>query len=1059
MHRILRLGLLLCFAAHVALAAKPAPMDATAAGNGPSRLPTVPNSAYPYYQTIRTFSFDNGGTPSAQGWTTHDLTAQYGTFWHVDDFAGLVGYLPLQGTKSMWCGVRPGVITDPAIPDAPGYGDNWLQILEFPTIINPLGGNRSVSLIFRRSYDMPDTADKVEVEYRSPAGTGSWNLLGTLTGSAAAADEQFTFVAANTLIEFRFVMTSDASASDESFGYDSAGAIILDNIVLRDNAIGFNFYTQNFESYAVGTTDGGSWIAQIPNPVGNYAGLVSGSNVYQDGSPNTTGMWSFFNGSSATWACGGHPSQAAVPYTQFPGSARPSDYVYNEVRSPLIDFTVDQNNQPTDATMSSLAMEFDVYRTSTDGVLPGWNWRFVVNGVLQPWNGASFLTTSSSWFGMTTLRVSGIPIPPGATQVQFSLRASDTGYAGGSYCHSQAPLFDNVRIIRMYAPARVTNTNDSGAGSLRQAIINANSSSDFNAILFFINGAGAHTINLTSPLPAIVNPVWIDGFTQTGSIPNGSQFQSTSAQLMVTINGASAGANANGLWFMPGGYGLVRGVAIGGFSGAGIRYESTSAIVNGCFIGTDGTGNSALPNGTGIRAITGGLDIGGPYLEERNLISTNTGDAIDVMAGECHIFNTHIGYDANGFEFANGDGIHVFGGPYTQIGEPASGDECRGEYTDRVWIELGNIEVEPAAQSVYISQVVMEGGNIDLNIDGETPNDPGDADSGGNGLQNYPVLASVGSNTVTGNMDGAPNTAMHIELFSGDGFQANMHYLGYKDVTTDGSGHTSFSFSCALIAPGTNIRATATAANGTSEFGPWITYNNTAPGSPSSPVSLYDTSNTLRATVQYDNVFSFGNTFLNATTPGSVPNPGTWNVGGTPHYWDISAAVAYSGNVHVCMYYDPAQVPAPETVLRLLHFQNGQWVDVTDTVDPVNNRICGVVSSLSPFVIAARTGATAAGDLPVPDKFALHANIPNPFNPTTTINYDVRRGGADVTIAVYDVSGRLVRTLVHEHRAAGHYQEQWNGFDEAGRPVASGVYFYRMSAASFVETRKMILLK
>jgi len=71
----------------------------------------------------------------------------------------------------------------------------------------------------------------------------------------------------------------------------------------------------------------------------------------------------------------------------------------------------------------------------------------------------------------------------------------------------------------------------------------------------------------------------------------------------------------------------------------------------------------------------------------------------------------------------------------------------------------------------------------------------------------------------------------------------------------------------------------------------------------------------------------------------------------------------------------------------------------------------------------------------------------------------VRRGGADVTIAVYDVSGRLVRTLVHEHRAAGHYQEQWNGFDEAGRPVASGVYFYRMSAASFVETRKMILLK
>jgi flagellar hook assembly protein FlgD len=57
------------------------------------------------------------------------------------------------------------------------------------------------------------------------------------------------------------------------------------------------------------------------------------------------------------------------------------------------------------------------------------------------------------------------------------------------------------------------------------------------------------------------------------------------------------------------------------------------------------------------------------------------------------------------------------------------------------------------------------------------------------------------------------------------------------------------------------------------------------------------------------------------------------------------------------------------------------------------------------------------------------------------------------------VSGRLVRTLVDEHRAAGRYQVQWNGLDDGGRAVSSGVYFYRMQAGSFHETRKMILLK
>jgi flagellar hook assembly protein FlgD len=75
------------------------------------------------------------------------------------------------------------------------------------------------------------------------------------------------------------------------------------------------------------------------------------------------------------------------------------------------------------------------------------------------------------------------------------------------------------------------------------------------------------------------------------------------------------------------------------------------------------------------------------------------------------------------------------------------------------------------------------------------------------------------------------------------------------------------------------------------------------------------------------------------------------------------------------------------------------------------------------------------------------------------ISYDIPAGGADVNISVYDVAGRRVRELVHEHRPAGVFSVQWNGDDDRGQHVASGVYFYRMRAGEFVDTKKMVLLK
>ncbi len=105
-------------------------------------------------------------------------------------------------------------------------------------------------------------------------------------------------------------------------------------------------------------------------------------------------------------------------------------------------------------------------------------------------------------------------------------------------------------------------------------------------------------------------------------------------------------------------------------------------------------------------------------------------------------------------------------------------------------------------------------------------------------------------------------------------------------------------------------------------------------------------------------------------------------------------------------------------------------------------------------------GAQVAGakgeDLP--RTFALEQNYPNPFNPTTSIAYEVSVPGR-VTVAVYDVLGRRVRTLAQGPHEAGTYRVTWDGRDASGAPVASGVYLYRMTAGAFVQTRAMMLLK
>jgi flagellar hook assembly protein FlgD len=97
----------------------------------------------------------------------------------------------------------------------------------------------------------------------------------------------------------------------------------------------------------------------------------------------------------------------------------------------------------------------------------------------------------------------------------------------------------------------------------------------------------------------------------------------------------------------------------------------------------------------------------------------------------------------------------------------------------------------------------------------------------------------------------------------------------------------------------------------------------------------------------------------------------------------------------------------------------------------------------------------------VPPQFSLGQNYPNPFNPSTSIRYTVgsRQTSAPLTLRIYNIRGQLVRILVDGEIEPGNHQAMWDGRNDKGEEVSSGIYFYRLAMGDEVQTKRMVLLK
>lgn len=423
----------------------------------------------------------------------------------------------------------------------------------------------------------------------------------------------------------------------------------------------------------------------------------------------------------------------------------------------------------------------------------------------------------------TTLRspASGL-----ATFDDLSLNQVAVGYSLRAATAGLPPMVSSSFNITRQA-FFVTNTNDGGAGSLRQAIIDANSLPGADDIKFNIPGAGPYTIAPLSRLPAIVEEVSIDGTTQPGF--NGTP--------IIEISGQNVGNNLwVGLWVSAGNC-VVKGLVINRFDrNIFLEGVGNNTVIQGNYIGTDLTGTVGLGNSRyGIESRQNNVLIGGTTPAERNVISGNSnGIRLSRPAANNSIKGNYIGTSANGTSPVPNDVGIVVDASDNFIGGLNPGEANLIAFNSEFGINVGitspfipdDINNSIRANSIHSHNFA----GITLG-DQFSPlqNDPGDPDTGSNNRQNYPVLdfaiSASGQTNVRGTLNSSPSSSFTIDFYSNDVCNASgngegKNYLGSIDVNTSASNLASFDANLPVAVPfGRFITATATDATGnTSEF-------------------------------------------------------------------------------------------------------------------------------------------------------------------------------------------------------------------------------------------------
>jgi CSLREA domain-containing protein len=359
---------------------------------------------------------------------------------------------------------------------------------------------------------------------------------------------------------------------------------------------------------------------------------------------------------------------------------------------------------------------------------------------------------------------------------------------------------------------------------------------------------------------------------------------------------------------------LISGNFVDGVEILGIGLPPTGNTVQGNFIGTDSTGTKALGNGADAPAGAGGgvqligannNTIGGTVAGARNVIAGNAvAGILDNGAQNNAIQGNFVGVGADGVTAVpNATGVWLMSpnapAPAAQnnvIGGTQAGSGNLIEFNSGAGAIVSGATA--SGDEILGNSIFSNGGlGIDLGNDGVTPNSLGGPHTGPNKLQNFPVITVVtpGSSTTTvqGTLNSTPSTTFRLEFFSStacdpSGFGQGQVFLGFTNVSTDGSGNASYSVPLGVVVPaGTSIAATATdPANDTSEF------SRCFPPLPSktTPTQTPTTQSTTQQPPSQPSNASVAITSAKAAKDGSITLTGTTTVAGK-----VSASGALGG--------------------------------------------------------------------------------------------------------------------------------------------------------------------
>jgi len=962
--------------------------------------PAAPGTTF-----LGSWNFDMGGVCDAQGWTRLDLTAQEGDYFHVDNFAGLTSpkLVPLEGTKSMWCGARPSN-TDPlcAYASLPGYGNSWDQ--SFATgCIHPTG---TVSWDYLLSYDTEPGYDIVSIQWdRCDA---NWKTIRSFSGYLGPTlfNETITDTANGGNIRLRVQFNSDGAWSDEDGLWDTDGAVIVDSLTVSDTT-GIVLPTETFEAEAIGahTTNSGNWASNPRAGYGFFSDLFPGNQVLQQDPcvSNISCLWGFFSGSTANYACGGFPEQAAVPYMNASGLNMDEVLVSPDV--------------PWLGSGASAVLEFDVYRDlALDGLVYYWyGWKFRTNGCETTWQKRDGFYYGASRDWLHTVAPFGDLVPPGATSLSVTLGARDMCYVwcgvfGTGSCHSNGPLFDNVTVYRVQSKGP--------QWSVRDVDLFQDTFPDDGTL------SGTARADMALDVLPSTNP----------SIRPGDSVVVTVSEPEDTV----AGDPYTG--FGPAVYALVQVRPPGqpGKSGAALSDDASRWPVVDSLAG---------PGGTWYRVRM---------------------DSVFAQAGRGLPQPDRYCFDLNDNLFTAGDTVYyAFEAHSTNTGAVTywSPEAAQTETLVDVLTAPAEFQVLPTGNSDILYVDGADGFGVQPFF--ETA-----FDALGIAPDRYDIN---GPSSLVGNRPGARVADAFAQVIGT--YKTIIWSTGELSVGTIGDGNGAIggnekSDDASLLYTFLNQSPNA---NGVYFTGDDLAEEwNSGTGLAGSGANLYSY---IQHTLVSGDHTAPGQT--GEVAPLLVGEPGGCFAHPAP-----DTAIAYGG----CPGINDFDVIAPAGASALLEMSysgsggNSGAVVSQQTVNAVGDTVAVVLSGLSfhnlrskgavtgvsvrahhlddvlTWLGQAHSIATATG--PQALRNTLAQNYPNPFNPSTTIRFSLREK-SPVTLKIYDARGRLVRTLVRgDVRAAGvTHTLQWDGRNDAGQVVSSGVYFYRLEAPGFSQTRKMVLLK